>query len=81
LDAAYAIDRSAIEAAARREARMSARTLAEALVECVIPYEALLVDAESRKWIAPQVWEAMERAVLAAREVLASASSGRPDGG
>ena len=44
--------------------------LRRALVECALPYEALLADTESRKWIAPSVWEAMERAVVIARAAL-----------
>jgi len=38
---------------------------------CAIPYEALLLDEPSRKWIAPAVWETMQRAVLEARRALA----------
>lgn len=36
-----------------------------------IPYEALLMDSESRRWIAPEVWTAIENAVAALREALA----------
>jgi hypothetical protein len=34
-----------------------------ALVSAAIPYEALLLDAESRRWIAPDVWSAIEKAL------------------
>lgn len=45
-------------------------TLEKALVVSAIPYEALLLDAESRKWIAPEVWNAIEQAVTAIRATL-----------
>lgn len=45
--------------------------LREALVACALPYEALLMDRPSREWIAPGVWATMEKAVIAARAVLA----------
>lgn len=45
------------------EARNDA--LRAAAVSAAIPYEALLMDGESRKWIAPAVWEAIETAVNA----------------
>lgn len=41
-----------------------------ALALCAIPYEALLMDAESRRWIAPVVWIEIEKAVIAARPAL-----------
>lgn len=44
--------------------------LREALIAAVIPYEALLIDSESRKWIAPEVWAAIENAVAALRAAL-----------
>jgi hypothetical protein len=44
--------------------------LREALAKAAIPYEALLMDVESRKWIAPEVWTAIETAVTAARAAL-----------
>jgi hypothetical protein len=44
--------------------------LRKALVLAVIPYEAILMDAASRRWIAPEVWSAIENAVLAARTAL-----------
>ncbi len=46
--------------------------LRKVLVQMAIPYEALLMDAESRKWIAPTVWSAIEAAVTAARAALSS---------
>lgn len=45
--------------------------LRKAATLCAIPYEALLVDRESRKWIAPEAWTAIENAVAALREALA----------
>ena len=44
--------------------------LREALAQAALPYEALLVDAASRKWIAPEIWSAIETAVTAARAAL-----------
>jgi hypothetical protein len=44
--------------------------LREALAQAAIPYEALLMDAESRRWIAPRVWSAIETTVAAARAAL-----------
>jgi ribosomal protein L16/L10AE len=44
--------------------------LRRALAECVLPYEALLMDAESKKWIAPEIWADIERAVIAARSAI-----------
>jgi len=44
--------------------------LREVLAEAIIPYAALLVDAESRKWIAPNIWKAIETAVKGARAAL-----------
>jgi hypothetical protein len=44
--------------------------LREALVQAAIPYEALLTDAESRKWIAPEIWSAIESAVKDARALM-----------
>lgn len=44
--------------------------LREVLTGAVIPYEAILMDSESRKWIAPVVWEAIKNAVTSARAVL-----------
>lgn len=44
--------------------------LEAALLLCAIPYEALLMDSASRKWIAPAVWTAIEKAVAAIRAAL-----------
>ena len=44
--------------------------LQRALVECAVPYEALLLDGGSRKWIAPEVWTAIENAVIGVRAAL-----------
>lgn len=46
--------------------------LREALTQAAIPYEAILMDSESRRWIAPAVWGAMENAVAAARAALSN---------
>lgn len=46
------------------------REFRRALVETAIPYEALLTDAQSRKWIAPEVWASVEQAVKAARSAI-----------
>ena len=48
------------------------KRLRKAVTLCAIPYEALLADSESRKWIAPEVWAAIENAVAALREALAN---------
>lgn len=34
-----------------------------AALEMSIPYRALLMDAPSRKWIAPEVWAGMEKGI------------------
>lgn len=44
--------------------------LRKALVECAIPYEAIRMDAESKKWIAPEVWKAIEDATDTARKLV-----------
>ena len=44
--------------------------LKAALAACVLPYEALLLDKESRKWIAPEIWNEIEASVAAARKAL-----------
>jgi hypothetical protein len=56
--------------AERNELREEVGRLREALVKAAIPYEALLADAESRKWIAPEVWAAIEAAVIESRAAL-----------
>ena len=40
------------------------------IVEMAIPYEALRLDAGSRKWIAPVVWQHIIDATTAARAAL-----------
>lgn len=44
--------------------------LRAAATAAAIPYEALLIDSESRKWIAPEVWTAIESAVTQLRAAL-----------
>lgn len=44
-----------------------------AMVKCVLPYEALLADPESRKWIAPEIWRSIESAVATVRQVVTDA--------
>lgn len=44
--------------------------LREAAVKLVLPYEALLVDNESRRWLAPTLWAAIEEGVKAVRAAL-----------
>lgn len=56
--------------ALRHEGTVTIARLRAALVECAAPYEALLMDAPSRTWIAPRVWEAIEKAAVAVRAVL-----------
>lgn len=46
------------------------KRLREALVLAAIPHEALVADWESRQWIAPSIWVAMEEAVVAIRAAL-----------
>ena len=43
------------------------KPILEALVLCAIPYEAILMDAGSKKWIEPGIWESMGKAVESAR--------------
>lgn len=52
------------------EALNSYDALREAAAKAAIPYEALLMDSESRRWIAPEVWTAMENAVAELRAAL-----------
>jgi len=47
------------QAALGDEREQNARLL-KTLVASVVPHEALLADAESRRWIAPSIWQAME---------------------
>ena len=44
--------------------------LMEAAVKLVLPYEGLLADSESRRWIAPTLWTAIEEGVKAVRAAL-----------
>lgn len=41
-----------------------------ALVKCAIPYEAIRMDAGSRKWIAPEIWNAIIAATDEARALV-----------
>ena len=43
------------------------KSLKAQLVNAVIPYEALLLDVESRKWIAPSIWKEIESTVTTIR--------------
>ena len=51
--------------------RAEVERLRAVLVVCAIPYEALRMDDESRKWIAPSIWQRMIDATDAARAALA----------
>jgi hypothetical protein len=44
--------------------------LKAALIDCALPYEALLADWGSRRWIADRIWADIERAVAASRAAL-----------
>ena len=70
----------AAQTSERQEVKMAISTEAsetlKALVQCVIPYEALLADSESRKWIAPEIWQSIESAVAAVRQVVEAAKKG-----
>ena len=44
--------------------------LERTVVMCVVPYEAILMDKLSRKWIAPSIWKDMTTAIRHARTVL-----------
>jgi hypothetical protein len=44
--------------------------LEAAMIKLVVPYEGLLLDGESRRWIAPVLWEAIEEGVKAVRVAL-----------
>jgi hypothetical protein len=54
--------------------------LREALAKAAIPYEAILMDGESRRWIAPEVWAAIETAVMDARAALSGKKEGEGNG-
>ncbi|HAM56008.1 MAG TPA: hypothetical protein DDX89_04655 [Candidatus Omnitrophica bacterium] len=58
-------------------ARERNASLLKLLVESVIPYEALLADAESRKWIAPSIWGAMEECRDKVRALIGVSPSSR----
>lgn len=55
--------------AENKRIRESNAKLLQAMAKCAIPYEGLLIDTESRKWIVPEVWAAMENAIVSAREI------------
>lgn len=59
------------EAYANARLIAAAPTMLDAMVSAALPYEALLIDAESRKWIAPEVWSAIESSVSKIRAALA----------
>lgn len=42
----------------------------KALAEAAMPYEALLIDRDSRNWIAPELWKMIEHFVQSARVAL-----------
>ena len=50
--------------------------LREAIVVMAVPYEALRLDEESRKWIHPEIWKAIVEAREAARGVAAEVRRG-----
>lgn len=47
-------------------------TLERALVAMAIPYEGIRGDGESRRWIAPQIWEMIVQATETARALAAA---------
>ena len=47
-----------------------AARLRSALVRLMLPYEALLADQESRRWICTDIWANMTNAVNAARRAV-----------
>lgn len=51
--------------------------LLRACVELALPYEALLMDHESRRWIAPEIWKAIETGVATIRSIVAARTSSR----
>lgn len=59
---------------ARRTAERDA--LKRAVVEMAIPYEALRMDDDSRKWIAPSVWKMIIAATEQGRAILAAPTEG-----
>lgn len=48
------------------------------MVELAVPFEGLRMDDESRKWIAPELWDAMVHATNAARSFLTRIKQGKP---
>ena len=50
--------------------------LEAAAVLLAIPYEGLLADGESRRWIAPALWTAIEEGIKATRSALAAMEKG-----
>lgn len=58
--------------------RERADRLQKAGANLALPYEALLVDHESRRWLAPTLWAAIEEGVVAFRALLSSAPIAGP---
>jgi len=47
------------------------KRLRKVVVALACPYEALLLDEKSRRWLAPTLWAAIEEGVAAARDATA----------
>ena len=58
----------------KRDAQI--KVLRKALAEAALPYEAILMDQPSQKWIAPSVWTAIQEAVSKVRAALAAEPQG-----
>lgn len=52
------------------EERLRNAELLRAIVEMAIPYEGIRADSESRKWIAPEIWDHIVEATETARALL-----------
>jgi hypothetical protein len=73
------LDLVALEAAEKEVDALQARVAAceQAIVKMAEPYEALRMDDESRRWIAPEVWKTIVEATEQARALLAPPASQR----
>lgn len=55
--------------------------LLRAVVEMAIPYEALRMDGGARKWVSPEVWNAIIMSTEKARSIVSPSSRINPEEG
>jgi hypothetical protein len=54
----------------RDQAEQENKRLRDALLRLMLPYQALLLDTPSRRWICPDIWNNIETAMKEAWKVL-----------